>query len=187
MPTLERKYIAEIREWDWKRIKADAIENLKDNLRDHGRRCAGEDTVGLDWLGTIFGITPSGKFYTPFAYSNVTEQEARRDEAWHSALESVAEKHGMYVHHEDDSIFVAVGMDVLPFGQDTCLVCFERNASIGSGEDSYDVCSECAEDAAHEENEAHETRVCSWCRVLPAEKGDSMCQGCREGHDRRTD
>ena len=30
-----------------------------------------ENQIRRVWLGTIFGITPSGKFYTPFACSNV--------------------------------------------------------------------------------------------------------------------
>jgi len=32
---------------------------------------SGED-VRRVWLGTVFGLTPSGKFYTPFACSNVS-------------------------------------------------------------------------------------------------------------------
>lgn len=35
------------------------------------------------FLGTVFALTPSGKFYTPWACSNVTEAEADEDEQWY--------------------------------------------------------------------------------------------------------
>jgi len=34
------------------------------------------------YLGSILSITPSGKFYTPFANSNVSLKEAALDELW---------------------------------------------------------------------------------------------------------
>lgn len=35
------------------------------------------------FIGTVFSLCPSGKYYTPWAYSNVTEEEANQDEAWY--------------------------------------------------------------------------------------------------------
>lgn len=34
------------------------------------------------YLGTVFALKPSGKYYTAFASSNVTDEEAQQDEAW---------------------------------------------------------------------------------------------------------
>jgi len=40
------------------------------------------DTVKHVFLGTVFGLTPSGKYYTPFACSNVTDEEIEQDLDW---------------------------------------------------------------------------------------------------------
>jgi len=40
------------------------------------------------YLGTIFSLMPSGKYYTPFACSNVTDDEAAQDEAWRNQAEA---------------------------------------------------------------------------------------------------
>lgn len=53
------------------------------------------------WLGTALGLTPSGKIYTPFACSNVTEAEAEADEEWRERLEAEAEERGMYISDLD--------------------------------------------------------------------------------------
>lgn len=42
------------------------------------------------FIGTVFNLSPSGKYYTPWANSNVTEREALIDEAWWSLLEREA-------------------------------------------------------------------------------------------------
>lgn len=44
------------------------------------------------FLGTIFALTPSGKYYMPWACSNVTEEEAEQDEEWREAVEAELEK-----------------------------------------------------------------------------------------------
>jgi len=49
------------------------------------------------FLGTVFGLTPSGKYYMPWAHSNVTEKEAERDEEWHVAVTEEFEKHDMFL------------------------------------------------------------------------------------------
>ncbi len=41
-----------------------------------------ETGVRSIYLGSILSITPSGKFYTPFANSNVSLKEAALDELW---------------------------------------------------------------------------------------------------------
>ena len=47
------------------------------------------------YLGSILSIMPSGKYYMPWACSNVTEEEAAKDEAFREALESEAEEAGL--------------------------------------------------------------------------------------------
>lgn len=49
------------------------------------------------FLGTCFSLTPSGKYYMPWACSNVTEAEANRDEAWNEALEEAANHFGGWI------------------------------------------------------------------------------------------
>lgn len=39
------------------------------------------------YLGSMFSITPSGKFYTPWANSNVSLKEAAIDELWQEFME----------------------------------------------------------------------------------------------------
>jgi hypothetical protein len=63
MQTLEQKYRKEIGNWNWDKIVADAKDNPREDF--DGNR------AGYFFLGTVFGLTPSGKFYTPFACSNV--------------------------------------------------------------------------------------------------------------------
>jgi hypothetical protein len=48
-------------------------------------------------LGTVFNIMPSGKYYMPWACSNVTEEEAEQDAAFMEQLEAEAEEHGYFI------------------------------------------------------------------------------------------
>ena len=51
------------------------------------------------FLGTVFALTPSGKFYTPFANGNVTEEEAQQDIEWYDTVSAELEKVGLYLAH----------------------------------------------------------------------------------------
>ena len=53
--------------------------------------------TGYCYLGTVMALTPSGKYYTPFAASGVTEDEAEADAAWCAELDRQAEQHGGYI------------------------------------------------------------------------------------------
>lgn len=61
----QAEFLEEIRGWPWPRV----VENAKREIR-YDRDSDG--WYGRDFLGSIFNLTPSGKFYTPFACSNVT-------------------------------------------------------------------------------------------------------------------
>lgn len=63
------------------------------------------------WLGTVMGLAPSGKYYLPFACSNVTEEEADTDEEYWSELEEELEANGMILLFEDDSAFATIVVD----------------------------------------------------------------------------
>lgn len=98
---LAEQYEKELeQDFDWKRIFNDAIGSAVDQLRESESRedlemmeLIDEDNniVGGVYLGSVFALTPSGKYYMPFACSNVTEQEALQDEVWWEALDEIAD------------------------------------------------------------------------------------------------
>lgn len=49
------------------------------------------------FLGTVFALTPSGKYYMPWACSNVTETEAKQDEKWMEEVEAELAKFDAYL------------------------------------------------------------------------------------------
>jgi uncharacterized protein with NRDE domain len=65
---------------------------------------SGQEARGL-FLGTVFGITPSGKIYTPWANGNVVEEEAMADEEWREDLEKSLYAVGLFLDIFDDSYF----------------------------------------------------------------------------------
>jgi hypothetical protein len=72
----------------------DFVENVQPGENE------GEDDASPyeSWyLGTVFALTPSGKYYTPWARSNVTDTEGARDERWYDALEQAANKLGGWI------------------------------------------------------------------------------------------
>ena len=106
--SLYQKYREEIEQWDWPLIKANALENVEEGF-------GSEEPEGLDFLGTVFALFPSGKYYMPFACSNVTLREAHRDEEFGRALDDVAEKYGMWIESgEGDPCDVFAGVSPEP-------------------------------------------------------------------------
>jgi hypothetical protein len=99
------QYKEEFESWNWGGIKNEAERDMAVDLDNP------DMLVGRVFIGSLTSVTPSGKFYTPFAHSNITEYEANRDEEWHSALEAVAEEHDMAVMYDDGDIFVGVWKD----------------------------------------------------------------------------
>ena len=110
MTTLYKRYKAELREGiDWEALKAE-LESMKDNSG-----YVREDESGIKavetFMGTVFALTPSGKYYMPWACSNVTAREAYRDEQWHAALEALCSERGLYVTSGDgDPCDLYIGM-----------------------------------------------------------------------------
>lgn len=85
-------YSKVLREFDWPGLVKQAR-----GLPCSEQGCAlqvvsGEPPMHMLYLGSVLSLSPSGKYYTPFANSNVTFKEARVDEAWYAALDRAAEK-----------------------------------------------------------------------------------------------
>lgn len=77
-------------DFDAIRADLDAAEWLPDpDARDQEIRSV--------FLGTVFTLTPSGKYYAPFACGNVSEEEAAEDEAWREAAETGLEAIGAFL------------------------------------------------------------------------------------------
>jgi hypothetical protein len=87
-----------------------------------------EEIEGLDWhltsdgwergvyLGTVFALTPSGKYYTSWACGNVTEEEAALDEEWYEAVEEQLAKQDLYLTSGEGDpcdLFACEGRDIL--------------------------------------------------------------------------
>lgn len=62
------------------------------------------------YFGSVLSLSPSGKYYMPWASGNVTEKEAEKDEEWFEELEAEAEKRGLYVASgEGDPTDIVIG------------------------------------------------------------------------------
>jgi hypothetical protein len=104
--TSKNPYIDEITDWNWDEIREEALQCIEENEMG--------DQEGRMFLGTVFHLMPSGKYYQPFACSNVEaceeckgdgcdhcggigSREAYLDSLYQEALEAVAEANGMFV------------------------------------------------------------------------------------------
>ena len=97
---LTAKYKKEILAWNWQEIKKKALCNV---MVDDS-----ENILGNCYLGTIFGIMPSGKFYA-FWTTNQTRSDVTKDQCFMEALESVAYANDMFVgcnEFDSDGVFI---------------------------------------------------------------------------------
>lgn len=73
------------------------------------------------YLGSIFNIMPSGKYYLPFACSNVTEAEVQADREFNKKLEAQVDKHGLFLFGgEGDPTDIFVGKMIGEEGEEEC-------------------------------------------------------------------
>lgn len=84
-------YYADISAWDWTEIKSNAQSNVTIDPYD------GKGLYGTSYLGSVFAIMPSGKYYTAYARLNVTKRETRLDEIYFEALEHIASEYGLWI------------------------------------------------------------------------------------------
>ncbi|RLD19305.1 MAG: hypothetical protein DRI33_03245 [Caldiserica bacterium] len=84
------------------------IERLKKEFKNKAETCIAEDgsSYKIMYVGSVYYITPSGKYYTPWACSNVTPKEIIKDELFFEALEEVLEKNDLHLYMEGDEIYI---------------------------------------------------------------------------------
>ena len=56
-----------------------------------------KENMRVVYVGSVLNLLPSGKYYTPWACSNVTEEETKADEEWWKAFETELEKHDAWI------------------------------------------------------------------------------------------
>lgn len=74
-------------------------ESIESQYNWEGLRTEAESNDGYAFMGTVMGQFPSGKFWTAWADSNVSEYEQRVDAAYREALENVAESYGLWIEN----------------------------------------------------------------------------------------
>ena len=107
---------------EWYLLKqADHImEDVEDNimepifiLSEVRKRLDKEQWEDDDWevdsqrrtifIGTVFNLLPSGKYYMPWAASNVTEEEDLKDAEWFAQAETELEQINCYIDSGEGS------------------------------------------------------------------------------------
>jgi hypothetical protein len=87
------RYEQGIRSWDWEQIRGEALANVEPN--EDG------NVVGMTCLGTVFNLTPSGKYYLPFACGNVTPCPKCKGEGKNPNPKHDAKVHELATSHAD--------------------------------------------------------------------------------------
>lgn len=80
----------ETQDFDWPQIQLDCEDNAEFDP-DSGQN------IGICFLGTVFAIMPSGKYWTVWASGNVDRLEQIKDSAYTEALSAVAEQYGLSI------------------------------------------------------------------------------------------
>lgn len=137
---LHQRYKEEIRGWDWEAIKTEAEGNAQERMFPCVGRSDDEEYRGMIFLGTVFALSPSGKYYMPWT-TNQTVRDEIRDSAFYSALDDIAEEHGMWIESgegdpcdifacceaeptpEDGDIFVSPSGPLGSRNRVTCIAC----------------------------------------------------------------
>lgn len=134
---LYNEYYDWINGWDWDATVEEAKANPGIDIEGNRN--------GYSFLGSVFAIMPSGKYYTPWANSNVTEEEAERDEIFGEALELIASVHGGWIESGEGDpcdIFFAISLEERP-ETSTCELC---GAELDLSAPGW-ICAQCVADA----------------------------------------
>jgi len=62
-----------------------------------------DDKIQRIYAGTVYALTPSGKYYTSFASSNVSDAEMKKDEKWWKDVEKELGKIGATLESGEDN------------------------------------------------------------------------------------
>lgn len=76
---------------NWKAIREELDSQAWEKSWD------GDREERLCFIGTVFNLMPSGKYYMPWACSNVEEWEAEADEEARESLERECDKRGLFL------------------------------------------------------------------------------------------
>lgn len=110
---LRSSYYEEIKSWNWDSLSFQPVFDHFNFPSSSQEEDGGEDKPSYEscWIGTVFGLTPSGKVYT-FWTTNQTSRDVIRDTAWWEAFEQVLDEKGYW--HEGDSgdVFVCRHVEV---------------------------------------------------------------------------
>lgn len=87
----EMEFENDPRDWDWEA----AVKEAKGNPQEPEDSFS--EPYGSVYLGTVMSIMPSGKYWTCWACSNVTEKEELADEAYNDILNECAEAAGGWI------------------------------------------------------------------------------------------
>ena len=96
---LKEKYLKEIEQsFLWSAIHENIEENHEsiEPLNQHEVEEFDDEPIYCVYVDSVFSLYPSGKYYMPFAHSNVTAKEALLDEVYREALDEILEKHGLF-------------------------------------------------------------------------------------------
>jgi hypothetical protein len=103
---LKKRYTEDIKKWNWVKIKEGAMNNLQIRSDEDG-------VEGLDYLGSVLQMYPSGKIYAPWT-TNQTTFDVVKDQTFKECLDAVAEKHGLYItagEGSSDDVFAGLWFD----------------------------------------------------------------------------
>lgn len=114
--TWTEEYTAQLRQdFNWDTLVEEAKDNPQESYDCDGRM------FGYAFLGTVFSLTPSGKYYTPWANSNASDNHAARDECWREALDKIAEEFGGWIENgEDDPCDIFFVVEIEEEQDDEC-------------------------------------------------------------------
>lgn len=88
---LANHYRQQVESWKWDAIKEDA-------LRNPGISEGSGEEQGFSYLGSVFAVMPSGKFWCAFT-SNQTRGDMVKDEIFRGVMEETAQKHGLWIEN----------------------------------------------------------------------------------------
>ena len=74
--------------FNWDEIEK-ALNEAEPFVNEYG------DVVRMVYVGTVFSLTPSGKYYMPWT-SNQTQEDIEADSAWWEKVEAEAEERGLF-------------------------------------------------------------------------------------------